>query len=560
MSSRITDSVPIQVANRSGFDLSHSHLTSLKVGQITPILMERVLPNDTISCGLLQNLQMPPFATDFVGKVDLRVEAFFVPDRTVWRGYEFFYANGHDNNDPADYPRVKRLPSIDLSLHSGQTEEQIASIRTYRRMLCEKGGLADRLGLHLKYRDNGGFKVDNALPFLAYHRIYNDFYRYNLVNPPLFLPVGAKVGTYTATDSELCVVPECLGWPDRLSSDTRATIIGEGSTPTVTTNPVFPDGKCLFELRQRNYDNDYFVNSTKKPQQGVDSSVFIYDDQFNIAQLRNANALQVFLERQQLSTFDYSQSIKAQFGITPTHLSSKAIRLGGCNFSLYNKSVNNTAGASNTSSSNPFKGQLGCTGSQLRSFGDASIIPAFTAEEYGTIMVMATIVPVSYYETGSNRIFFENQIGSIPFPLLQGIGDQPIYAAEVCDTEGTSVGFEGGIFGYQQRYAHYKLHRNEVSGLLHDGESLSSFALKRGFENPEGGYLTISSDFIEIKQDALDDVCSSEARVSQFGAFGEFAFSEKALRPFSVYSVPTLDPCRDTHSMIIKKGNTKYSK
>ena len=53
-------------------------------------------------------------------------------------------------------------------------------------------------------------------------------------------------------------------------------------------------------------------------------------------------------------------------------------------------------------------------------------------------MIIGSIVPDAVYATGVNRDFFRLQIGDFAFPLFQGVGDQPIYKAELAN-----VGVDG---------------------------------------------------------------------------------------------------------------------
>ena len=61
----------------------------------------------------------------------------------------------------------------------------------------------------------------------------------------------------------------------------------------------------------------------------------------------------------------------------------------------------------------------------------SSLVGDFSVTEFGYLMVIGSIVPDAVYSTGVNRDFFRLQIGDFAFPLLQGVGDQPIYKAEL---------------------------------------------------------------------------------------------------------------------------------
>ena len=93
--------VPVEMPNRSGFNLSHSNSFSGKTGTLIPVLCHELLPNDTISLGSQLQVQLPPMVTDFYGRVDFVLEAFFVPNRLLWGGWQDFIT--HPTANP-QYP------------------------------------------------------------------------------------------------------------------------------------------------------------------------------------------------------------------------------------------------------------------------------------------------------------------------------------------------------------------------------------------------------------------------------------------------------------------------
>ena len=112
--SKIFTKVPVDIPNRSGFDLSFENLLTMKVGTLTPVLCEEVIPNETFSLGYLSQVQLPPMATNFFGRVDLRLEAFFVPMRILWGGWQNFFTM--PTNNPYGEPTIRptQVPTLTL--------------------------------------------------------------------------------------------------------------------------------------------------------------------------------------------------------------------------------------------------------------------------------------------------------------------------------------------------------------------------------------------------------------------------------------------------------------
>jgi hypothetical protein len=141
-----------------------------------------------------------------------------------------------------------------------------------------------------------------------------------------------------------------------------------------------------------------------------------------------------------------------------------------------------------------------------------------------------------------------------PDAMLAGIGDQEIKVSELADSY-TFGGETDATFGYTQRYSEHKFMIDEVHGRLRDGQDLSSFALQRSFR-PNTGF-QISSQFIQIPKNYLDQVSSVSQEVSKFGAYCDFGFSAKLVSPLSPYSIPTLGDPKDTHTEIIDVGGKR---
>lgn len=88
MSDSLFTKVPVKVEKKSGFDLSFQNLLTTKVGTITPVLCEELIPNETVNLRAAIQAQLPPLATDTFMRCDLKYEAFFVPHRLVMKGFE----------------------------------------------------------------------------------------------------------------------------------------------------------------------------------------------------------------------------------------------------------------------------------------------------------------------------------------------------------------------------------------------------------------------------------------------------------------------------------------
>lgn len=520
--SKIFTSQKIDVPNRSGFDMSHENMGTMKVGTLTPILCEEVLPNETYSIGSLMQVQLPPMATNFYGRIDCRLEAFFVPNRIIWGGWQNYMTMPQNNPYGSPVVRPDKLPNILVPA----TSEGI--------QLVKAGTLADYLGFKMPSDatgTSGTISIMNALPFLAYHKIYDDWYRNTKIQKPVYV-------NKTTSDS---TTPINMPWYSDTKTITQASF-------------DFNDGVSILSLRQRNYAKDYFTTASLYPQANgqIDGSSVVApvdtgaeEATFTIAQLRQANVLQRWLERNNVAGERYADQIKATWGIMPADaIVDRSILLGSTSFSVYNKSVMQTNDTAEPSDSqNPFA-TIGAKYADSMGLGQDSLVQSFTSTEHGFIIILASLVPHANYSTGVRRMFNRSKIGDFANPLLQGLGEQAIGVNELRGQAINST-TNGDTFGYQQQYAEYKYHDDEVHGLLRDGQSLQPFALQRAFSYNTPPVL--GTDFIQIKTTDIDQVSAASSTISQFGAWYDCYISMKKVSPLSEYVIPTLGDLKNTH-------------
>lgn len=520
---------PVKIPNKSGFDLSHENMLTLDCGTLVPVMTDLLIPGDKVSLGSAFEVQLPPMATDFYGRVRLKMEAFFVPCRLLYGGWQKFMTSPVGST-PLGSATSSVLPFV--------------TVPAANVSVLSRGSLADYLGY--KGTVNTNQRINNVLRFFAYHKIYDDWYRDSRIQKPVF--------------------SEALGSSDSKYDVSNLPYLRSVSSPSIPFSSCsFNDGVSLFSLRQRNWSRDYFTNATPLPQAGTGASLSFNvtegSGEFTIASLRAANALQQWLERNNIAGDRYADQIRAHFGVMPSDaVNQRAIYLGSSSSVIYNHSVyqtNNPDGAAGSSDArNPFF-SVGSKFASPVGSDKNSLVGSFEATEFGYIMVIASLVPDAVYSTGINRDFFRSRIGDFAFPLLQGVGDQPIYKAELAN-----VGIDGdtmadmSTFGYTQRFSEYKFMEDEVHGGLCDGQNLSAFALKRGF-----GSLTsvnLGSDFLQIPRNFLDDVAASDADVlSNYGAWADIFFQYRKVSVLSAYTIPTLGDPQNTHTEVIPNGGRR---
>lgn len=538
---------PIDSPNRSGFHIPYENMFTGRTGTLYPVFVKECIPNETHSLDMMFEAELPPMVSNFFGRVDLVFEAFFCPMSLLWQGWEQFAM--HPTSNPV-YPE-----GTDVALRPKYIPHISSAGFTYNPF--SRGTLGDFLGIK-------GYAVDatkkptwNSLPFLCYHRIWDDWYRNTLVQAPVFYaPLSSNSGSTKAAN-----VPFLS-----LVNSNDGSVSNLGPTGSGVVSWTLGDGLNLSDLRQRNWNLDYFTAATPQPQAGGASSIVFNVDVdsstgdgagvVTIAAIRQANAIQKWMERNNLVGYDYADQVYAQYGVYPDNrLLRKPIYLGRYIEPVYNRSVFQTAAqTSDGASPNPyvdFGSGVGVKFGSSQSNGKGSLFHNFKSTDHGFLMVMCSLRPHAYYSSGTNRMLRRREIGHIAFPLLSGVGDQAIYQRELIGDYANG----DQVFGYIDQYADYKTSVDEVHGQLVDGRPLDAFVLQRSFA-PDSN-VTISSSFLQIPQDYLDQVKQVNSSTIPVDYWASCFFDYKKISPLPVYSVPTLGDLKNAHTEFVRRGGSR---
>lgn len=192
---------------RSKFNLSHYKLLSCNQGQLVPIACTEVLPGDSIQHATSLLIRTQPLNTPVMHPVHVRVHHWYVPNRLVWANWEKFITGGDTPDSPPTFPTIAMSsPAI--------------------------GSLADYLGVPVR---SGTFNV-SALPFRAYAKIYNEFYR------DQDLTTALTINTGDGGDSTTSITLQNVAWEKDYYTTARpwaqkgaAVTLPLGSSATVKT-------------------------------------------------------------------------------------------------------------------------------------------------------------------------------------------------------------------------------------------------------------------------------------------------------------------------------------
>lgn len=559
--------VAVQVPNLSGFDKSHQNLLTSKVGTITPILIDELIPGSKVHLSLALTAQLPPLASDTFMRCQIKAEAFFVPLRLLAGSFESWFTDtavsfqGTFGSTTSFIDKVGFLPVVGNIGGSTVGPDGSTPLIAY---LQATGSLFDYLGMKSGQALLATGYV-SALPALCYHRVYDDWYRNTLVQRPVFVRPGGSSGSSSNVPYSASVVAATA--PFFFFSQFLSTSV-QGYIFSTLDSLKLADGKYLFDLRQRNFGLDYFTTATPSPQLGapmlvgfgVDANGAGDSTHFSIAALRAANSLQQFRERNNLAGTRYQDQLRARYGSNLSNgVAQRSLFLGGATFDIYTKGIfqqgQDVDGATvSESTTNPFQATTGARFGSASAAGHSLNIN-FEANEPGYLLVNATLVPKVTYSSGVHkrllRYIGAGSVTDMANPILQNVGPEPIWEVELTGENPTTV------FGYTDRYASFKTMEDELHGILRDGSSLQAFALQRSFAS--GSAPKINSAFLEIPTDYMDQVTAVAQEISRYGYWLDTYFDYKVAQPLAKYSLPSLqDPAYEHgRNVVMQKGGQK---
>lgn len=432
--------IKIKYPGKSKFDLSHEKKLSCNMGELIPILVQEVLPNDSFKKNTETMMRLAPMLAPMMHRVNVYIHDFFVPSRILWNEHESFITKG-----------VGIMPTINYAQNVAGAIPPIWAT----------GGLADYMGIP-PYDTLVAPTVTeklNALPFRAYQRIYWEYF----------------------ADENLSGVEP--------ANSRDSGPIADG------------DVLALLTLRGRSWEKDYYTSALTNAQRGADISIpFTYlprteifteagapsnagpvasnalgqldsgtpavgsrieniDHLATINEFREANAIQRFLEKLNRSGARYVEYLKNIWGANaPDSRLQRPEFLGGSRQPIVISEVLSTF--DNTAGDLP---QGTMTGHGI-SVGSSNFwSQKFT--EHGYIISILSVLPRTGYQQGLDKMW--SRISQLDFaiPDFAHLGEQAVLNKELYfDANDLVAGANDATFGYQSRYSEYKFKNNSSHG------------------------------------------------------------------------------------------------
>lgn len=436
--------IPREAIPRSKFDRSHGYKTTFNSGNLIPFYWDEVLPGDThkVSATTLARLATPivPIMDNFWAETFF----FFVPYRLLWDNWEKF-CGAQDN--PGDSTAFT-TPKVNVTATTGYTELS----------------MFDYFGLPTKITNSVNAWKPNAFNFRAYNLIWNEWFRdqNNYSSRTVATDNGPDSDTlYTLQrrGARYNYFTSCLPWPQkgtalRIPTATSAPVAVLGNTEAAgTTNIGVRYGNGVAGMYSAS------ANLSSGNASASDANYHLFADLTSIGgtinELRQAEQLQVLLERDARGGTRYTESIRQHFGVISDDARlQRPEYLGGGR-----QNINITPVPQTSVSATTPQGNLAGFGT----FGgpNGGFVKSFT--EHGVIIGLISVTGDLTYQNGLTREYTRNTRYDYFWPALQNLGEQAVLKKEIC-TKDSAANDE--VFGYNERYGEYKSKLSQVTGLM----------------------------------------------------------------------------------------------
>lgn len=480
------ENVKVNAPKHSFFNLSHERKMSTKMGDLTPILCEEIIPGDSFKVRAEVLTRVMSMLSPVMHRLNVYLHFFFVPNRLVWEDWEKFITGDFDGDDETSIPTVT------------------GSFAHYDNRMGE-GSLSDYLGLPNSPNLSGSyFNPINLLPFRAYKKIFKDYYADENQDTTDELDISTTnlvLGSYTGDLFELRkrnwekdYFTSALPWAQRgnavtiplgdtaplnFTYDGGATLLQNYTDGSVIENENFTPFEWALSsggLVRASNTNNVNINVSQTHEADLSNATAA-----EISTLRTAFALQRWQEKNARGGVRYTELILSHFGVRSRDSRlQRAEYLGGGKLPIRISEVLQTSETSTTPLGD-FAGHGYAEGST----------PSFKSyfTEHGIIMGIMSIMPRTGYFQGIPKFFSKRDRYDFFWPDFAHIGEQPILNKELYFDDNETVNDE--TFGYQPRYEEYRYKSDSVHGNFKS--TLDYWHLARKFSSTP----TLSESFIE---------------------------------------------------------------
>lgn len=467
--------VPIRVPKRNMFDLSHEVKLSMKFGKLYPVLLMDCLPGDTVRDQMTAMLRFAPMLAPIMHRVDVTTHFFFVPNRIITDHWENFITGGREGTDATILPFITPF-GIDAA--GGEDDMQKRTLWDYFGLPVAPSPMPASIST----------ESISALPFRAFGKIFNDYYRDPNVSEELNLDVQSQGDVSAATYSAGLLAMRERGWEkDYFTSalpwaQRGAEVLMPLSGVATSSDVTYLDQSILKTDTGTVYNFDALVGTTNPPG-GVAGGLEFKNDmptvgvpgrlenideieftqsQVSINDFRTALAIQSWMENQARGGARYTETILTHFAErVPDFRLQRAEYLGGGKQPVQISEVLATTGGE----TDPPVGDMFGHG---LSVGKSNRF-TYRCQEHGWVLGIMSVMPKPSYDLGIERMWIRRSRFDFAWPELAHLGEQEILSQELFfsfDQDDQTENHD--VFGYIPRYSEYKFKNDRFVGDFRD--------------------------------------------------------------------------------------------
>lgn len=469
-------------AGKQWHNLSFNHKTTLTMGLLVPMACKEVYPGETVKVGSEIKMRFAPLFLPIMHQCYYTLDWYYVTNDQLW---------GHTYADSWQY-FIKQDPV------TGTTTWPYFSYK--RNDAVWTDGILNYMGFNAP-PGNGTLIFStpvSALPVAAYIKIYDEYYRNDQIQPPLFtkLEAGNNTAAIETSVPDLRVLRR--NWPrDYYTSATPTPQQGESVLiPSFALDPETGDfiPQQMFQLDGESAPGANLsagMNSAPNATlQIAGTGEIVLQLSSTIRDFRYAAQMQEFLERSLRAGDRYNDFVYSNFKWNPNPLYiERPVWIGGSSGPVVISDVMSTA-ETGTQKVGSYAGKALVAGGT----------PQFTYQvpDYGFCIAILTVYPKASYYSGFENMWKRETKLDYMWEQFALIGDQPIKNKEVWFSwYDSDVEWNDEIFGYLPQYAQFRYSNDIVSGQMRT--LWESFHLGRKFIGAAD--VVLNSEFITCTPD-----------------------------------------------------------
>lgn len=429
---------------RSKFSGSFARKFTFDAGYLIPFHVEEVYPGDHFKYEFTPFVRTSTPLFPIMDSQRIDIHAFFVPNRVSW-------ANWVKLMGQQDAPGDSIAFTVPQCISTGNG--------------FAVGSVGDYMGLPTVGQPTAPLYA-SVLPFRAYNRIYNSWFR----DENLIASGNSSVADADQAETSFPLrrrakshdyFTSCLPWPQKFTSPTIASPVSGIGTDVITVPVAGPFGvketpSSTNPSGLSAYDA-YFDSAAARFLMDADPATGLPQvfAQMDVNTFRQAMQVQVFLERMARGGTRYTEITENIFGVrNPDARLQRPEYIGGGSTPLQFTPIAQTAPTAGV--------PLGALGAAGTAVGNNRA--SYAATEHGFIICLLSVKSELSYSQGVHKMWDRRTLYDYYNPAFAGLGEQAVKRREIYAT-GTTAN-DDVVFGYQERWHELRTHVSSVAGLF----------------------------------------------------------------------------------------------